>query len=196
MHISFANEVALTVLLMAHIVRNKRETRRRSYPYRVTDENDDDDYDGMQERHASSSSSSSHRYRILSLIETFIDQIFHIRKTLLGVSISAVIVAPIAIGLSVYLLRHPSFLAILDIENDFGTVLGILLGAIIIISSIWLVVGIRQYRLIGSWNKRYGNYIREKQEIDRIIGSQYGEDTTSDTNTGTDNDSRDVTPLS
>jgi hypothetical protein len=25
MHISFANEVALTVLLMAHIVRNKRD---------------------------------------------------------------------------------------------------------------------------------------------------------------------------
>jgi hypothetical protein len=148
----------------------------------MTDENHDD-YDRKQEDGVYSS--TSHRYRILSIIETFIDQIFHIRKTLLGVSISAVIVAPIAIGLSVYLLRHLSFLAILDIENDFGIVLGILLGAIIIISSIWLVVGIRQYRLIGSWNKRYGNYIREKQEIDRIIGSQYSEDTTSDTNTGT-----------
>jgi hypothetical protein len=125
------------------------------------------------------SSSSSHRYRILSLIETFIEQIFHIRKTLLGVSISAVIMAPIAIGLSVYLLRHPSFLAILDMENDFGIVLGMLLGAIIIISPVWLVVGIRQYRLVGSWNKRYGDYIRDKQERDRIIASQYSEDTTT-----------------
>ena len=87
--------------------------------------------------------------------------------------------APIAIGLSVYLLRHPSFLAILDIENDFGIVLAVLLGSIIIISSVWLVVGIRQYRLIGSWNKRYGNYIIEKQEIDRTIASQYGEDTST-----------------
>src|ERR671931_2245044 len=136
----------------------------------------------------SSHSSSSPRYSILSLIETFIEQIFHIRKTLLGVSISAVIMAPIAIGLSVYLLRHPSFLAILDIENDFGIVLAVLLGAIIVISSVWLVVGIRQYRLIGSWNKRYGNYIREKQERDRIIGSQYSEDTTTNTDTGTDTD--------
>ena len=87
--------------------------------------------------------------------------------------------APIAIGLSVYLLRHPSFLAILDMENEFGIVLGVLLGAIIIISSIWLVVGIRQYRLIGSWSKKYGDYIREKQERDRIIASQYSEDTTA-----------------
>src|ERR687883_531705 len=118
----------------------------------------------------------AHRYRILSLIETFIEQIFHIRKTLLGVSISAIIMAPIAIGLSIYLLRHPSFFAILDMENEFGVVLGVLLTAIIIISSIWLIVGVRQYRLIGSWNKRYGDYIIDKQKRDRIIASQYNED--------------------
>jgi hypothetical protein len=139
--------------------------------------NNNDNYNNKQEPDISLSHSS--RYSILNLIETFIDQIFHIRKTLLGVSISAVIMAPIAIGLSVYLLRHPSFLAVLEVENEFGIVLGVLLGAIIIISSIWLVVGIRQYRLIGSWNKRYGNYIREKQEIDRTIASQYGEDTST-----------------
>jgi hypothetical protein len=76
----------------------------------------------------------------------------------------------------------------IETENEFGLVLGVLLGAIIIISSIWLVLGLRQYRLIGSWNKRYRDYIREKQERDRLIGSQYSEGTTSNTNTGTDND--------
>ena len=141
--------------------------------------NNNNNYNNKQEPDISLSPSS--RYSILNLIETFIDQIFHIRKTLLGVSISAVIMAPIAIGLSVYLLRHPSFLAVLEIENDFGIVLAVLLGSIIIISSVWLVVGIRQYRLIDSWNKRYGNYIIEKQEIDRTIASQYGEDTPNTT---------------
>jgi len=59
-----------------------------------------------------------------------------------------------------------------------------LLGVvIIIISLVWLIVGISQYLLIGSWNKRYGNYIREKQEIDRMIASQYSEDTATNTNT-------------
>jgi hypothetical protein len=123
--------------------------------------------------------SSPRRYGVLNLMDTFIEQIFHIRKTLLGVSISALVIAPIAIGLSVYLLRHPSFIAILDIENDFGIVLAVLLAAIIIISSMWLVAGITQYRLIGSWNKRYGDYIIDKQKRDRIIASQYNEDITS-----------------
>jgi hypothetical protein len=131
------------------------------------------------------------RYRILSLIETFIEQIFHIRKTLWVVSISAIIMAPIAIGLSVYLLRHPSFIAILDVENDFGIVLGVLLGVIIITSLVWFVVGITQYRIVGSWNKRYGNYIIDKQDRDRTIASQYGEETVS-----ADNDNHDEAPLS
>src|SRR5918912_1576299 len=139
--------------------------------------NNNNKYNNKQETDISLSPSS--RYSILNLIEAFIDQIFHIRTTLLGVSISAVIMAPIAIGLSVYLLRNPSFLAVLEIENDFGIVLAVLLGAIIIISSVWLVVGIRQYRLIDSWNKRYGNYIIEKQERDRMIASQYSEDATT-----------------
>jgi len=147
------------------------------------DDNDNNEYNKERESNISTTSSlststsSSSRYSILSLIESFIEQIFHIRKTLLGVSISAIIMAPIAIGLSVFLLRHPSFFTVLEMENEFGLVLGVLLGAIIIISSIWLVLGLRQYRLIGSWNKRYRNYVREKQAMDNMIASQYSEDT-------------------
>jgi hypothetical protein len=107
-------------------------------------EKEDNDYHGKQRYQASSSSSSSQHdgFFPTNVLDRFIEQIFHIRKTLLGVSISAVIMAPIAIGLSVYLLRHPSFIAILDMENDFGIVLGVLLGAILVTSLVWLVVGI------------------------------------------------------
>jgi hypothetical protein len=124
----------------------------------------DDDHD----------STSSTRANLLTLMDAFIQQILNIRKTLLGVSISALILAPIAIGLSVYLIRHPSFFAILEIENEFGTVLSVLLGSVIIISSIWLYAGIKQYRKIGSWNSRYNAYLSEKREINKKISSQFG----------------------
>jgi hypothetical protein len=126
--------------------------------------NDNDDYD----------LSTTARENLLTLMDTFIQQILNIRKTLLGVSVSALILAPIAIGLSVYLIRHPSFFAILEIENEFGTVLSILLLSVIIISSIWLYAGIKQYRKIGSWNSRYNAYINEKKEINRKISAQFG----------------------
>jgi hypothetical protein len=164
------------MLIIAYIRQSRGDNNSRGCDIHMSDDND---YNKKQEQFTTVSSSS--RYRILSLIDNFIEQIFQIRKTLFGVSISALVLAPIAIGLSVFLLQHPSFFAILDIENEFGDILAVLLGTIIIISSIWLVTGIRQYRLIGSWNKRYGDYIREKQEMDRKIASQYsgGEDTSS-----------------
>ena len=121
-----------------------------------------------------SSTNAAARENILSLMDNFIEQITSIRKILLGVSISALLLAPLAIGLSAYLILHPSFFAILEIENEFGLVLSILLGAVLIISSIWLVSGIRQYKSISSWSKRYNEYKREKDDMDMKIASQYG----------------------
>lgn len=116
------------------------------------------------------------RHNVLTVIDSFIEQIFQIRKTLFGVSISALILAPIAIGLSIFLLQHPSFFAVLEIENEFGIALGILLIAVIIISSIWIISGVKQYRSISTWNKRYNEYVNEKQEIDRNIAKRFGLD--------------------
>lgn len=113
---------------------------------------------------------------VLSLMDSFIEQIQHIRKLLLGVSLSAIVLAPLAIGLSAYLLLHPSFFAVLEIENEFGLALGVLLGAVIIISTIWLTTGIRQYRSMSSWKDRYDDYVRGKEEMDKKIASQFGLD--------------------
>ena len=115
------------------------------------------------------------RHNVLTTIDNFIEQIFQIRKTLFGVSISGLVLAPLAIGLALFLLRHPSFFAVLEIENEFGIALGILLIAVIVISSIWLIAGIR-HRSISSWNKRYKEYRKEKQEVDRNIKSKFGSD--------------------
>lgn len=119
---------------------------------------------------------SSTRQDILNLLDSFIHQIQHIRRILLGMSISAIVLAPLAIALSVYLLFHPSFFAVLETENEFGLVLTVLLGAIIIISGIWLFTGIRQYSSMSQWKKRYEEYRREKEAIDRKIASQFGLD--------------------
>lgn len=111
---------------------------------------------------------------ILNLIDSFIDQISKIRTILKGVSISALILAPLAIALSVFLLTHSSFFTILENEDDFGLVLIILLGSVISISSVWIVVGLRQYRMISEWNKRYISYLTNKEQIRKNIESELG----------------------
>lgn len=110
---------------------------------------------------------------ILGTIDYIIDRVQNLRKIMIGVSISAVILAPFAIGLSVYLLTHPSFFYVLEIENDFGLFLSILLGGIIVISGIWLYTGIRQYTSLSLWNKRYCGYLNKKKELDDSISKDY-----------------------
>ena len=120
--------------------------------------------------------SSSTRQDILTMLYGFIQQIHHIRKILLAMSVSAIVLGPLAIALSIYLLSHASFFALLERENEFGLILTVLLGAVIIILGIWLVTGIRQYYSMSQWKKRYEEYQREKEAIDRKIASQFGLD--------------------
>jgi hypothetical protein len=148
----------------------------------MTYNNNDDDDDTDDDNNNRKEKLNTSRSDILSLLDNFIEQINQIRRTLFGVSISALILSPLAIILSIYLILHPSFFAILEIENEFGLVLSVLLSAVILISSIWLTTGIRQYRSLSSWNNRYKEYIEEKQKIDKMIESKYGLDNSNNSN--------------
>ena len=114
------------------------------------------------------------RVDVLDLMDSFISRILEIRRILLGVSISSLILAPFAIGLSIFLITHPHFFRVLEREYEFGAVLSVLLGVIISVSVVWLVTGIRQHMALKSWNKRYQEYLRQKDEINRKIASEYG----------------------
>ena len=118
-------------------------------------------------------SNAPSRFSIIEVMEGFIDKINQIRKTLLGISVSALILAPLAIGLSSYLILHPHFFFILDEYDEFGLFLALSLGIMIVISISWLVLGIRQYLMLKSWNKKYSNYIQRKDQIDNQISSEF-----------------------
>ena len=116
---------------------------------------------------------------VVHLIDSFIEKMLQTRKIFtitLYLSICSIIIAPVAAGLSIYLLQHPTFFALLEKENEFGHVLGGLLITVIIVSSLFFVVGIKQYLSIKSWNKKYNIYSKKKDELDRHIVSEYGLD--------------------
>ena len=108
---------------------------------------------------------------ILVLVDSFIDQMLRLKNTLRAMSISALILAPFAIGLAIYLINHPSFFDILQTANDFGVALSVLLTSVICISILWIITGIKQYRLIDSWNKGYKSFLVRTGEIDKQIAS-------------------------
>lgn len=114
---------------------------------------------------------NAERNNILYLLDSFIEQIHKIRKFLIGVSVSSIILAPIAISLAVYLFTHQSFYRVLEAESEFGFGLIVLLSAVIIISSILFVTGILQYKQIGSWHKKYESYKKEKDDVEEYISN-------------------------
>ena len=120
--------------------------------------------------------SESERNDILSSMDLFIEKIQNLRGIMLGVSISALVLAPFAIGISVYLVTHTRFLLLVEQETEFGVMLTILLTGILITSGIWLVTGIRQFRSLSSWNNRYCNYLKKKEELDKSISSKFSLD--------------------
>ena len=113
------------------------------------------------------------RNNILTLIDSFIEQITKIRRFFIGVSFSSIILAPIAISLALYLFTHQSFFRIVEAEKEFGFGLVVLLIAVVIISSILFVTGILQYRQIGSWHKKYESYKKEKDDINQYIANKF-----------------------
>jgi hypothetical protein len=123
----------------------------------------------------------STRLSLVEVIEGFIDKISQIRKTLLGISFSALVLAPLALGLSIYLITHPHFFFVLSEYDEFGVYLSISLGIFIIVSLTWLAFGIRQYIMLKSWNKKYSNYIRKKEQVDSRISSEFGLDEDQET---------------
>ena len=80
---------------------------------------------------------------------------------------------PFALMLSVFLITHPSFFAILEKEDQFGLMLLTLLILIIVISSILFITGLLQYRKIKSWYKNYQEYRRITDDIDKKISEKF-----------------------
>lgn len=106
-------------------------------------------------------------------MDLFIEKIQHLKGLMLGVSFSALILAPFAIGISAYLISHPKFLNLIEVEGEFALLLMVLLIVVLVTSGIWLVLGIQQFRSLNSWNKRYCNYLKKREDLDRDIVSKY-----------------------
>jgi len=117
--------------------------------------------------------SEKERNDILSSMDDFIEKIQQIRGIMLGVSLSALILAPFAVGISLYLITHPRFLMLVENENEFGYLLVVLLTGIFVVSGIWLYTGIKQFRSLSSWNDRYCNYIKRREELDKSISAKF-----------------------
>jgi len=105
-----------------------------------------------------------------SLLETLDDLIFHMndaRLMFVILSISSLVMAPITIIMAIIFTIHPAFLLLLLNRNlFFGVIFLIYLIFMVVLSSIWLFVGFREYSFLSKWDKRFKKYLSLKERID------------------------------
>ena len=108
-----------------------------------------------------------------SLLETIDDLIFHMndpRMLFVILTISSLIIAPIAIIMAIVLMGHPFFLPlILSKSRFFGLIFLFYIIFVVILSLIWLYVGLKEYRFLSRWNERFKKYMSLKERIDREL---------------------------
>ena len=108
-----------------------------------------------------------------SLLKTIDDLIFHMndaRMLFVILSISTFIIAPIAIIVAIAFILHPVLiLLILRASPIFGIIFSIYIIFTVIVSLIWLYVGLKEYRFLSRWNERFKKYMSLKERIDREL---------------------------
>ncbi|GIU71132.1 MAG: hypothetical protein KatS3mg003_0611 [Candidatus Nitrosocaldaceae archaeon] len=108
-----------------------------------------------------------------SIFEVLDDLIFHLNttKNMFSVMIiSAFILAPLSFILTFILVLNPRFLRfLLTREPDIGIMLLIYIIVSVILSAIWLFIGIKEQGFFSKWDKRFKKFISLKKQIDEEL---------------------------
>ena len=109
------------------------------------------------------------RAGILELMDGYVRQILSICKMVMIVFASSIVLGPPSIVLSLYLFAHPSFERTLEANDNFGEVLQVLLVSTVAVASILVIFGTKQYKSIGSWDKRFNEYLAAQSSLEKGI---------------------------
>ena len=110
---------------------------------------------------------------ILNQLDDFIERINILRRSTVRLYVLSILLGPLSIGLSLYMMLHPSFYNVLESEDEFGYALTLFLPIAITLSCTWLVMGMGQYESTSSWNKRYEEYLQKKRNSKQKIAAKY-----------------------
>lgn len=113
------------------------------------------------------------------LLEMIDNLILHINeeRTWFNVLIAtSVLAAPISLLFTLYLLLHRRLVTFIFMRDPVLGITAIIYFAIIlVVSSLWLVVGLKEFKFISRWNSRFKRYFSLKERLDKELRKEFGE---------------------
>ncbi|HJS67827.1 MAG TPA: hypothetical protein VJ730_00250 [Nitrososphaera sp.] len=114
-----------------------------------------------------------------NIFEVLDELIFHLNTTksmFTMLIVSSFILAPLAIIVAAVISIHPAFLGlILNRLPGVGLMIITFIGITVVLSAIWLAIGIKERAFFSAWNTRFSRFISLKERIDRELEEGAGE---------------------
>jgi hypothetical protein len=108
-----------------------------------------------------------------NIFEVLDELIFHLNTTksmFTFLIITSFILAPAALIVAAVIALHPAFLAVvMNRLPSVGMMIIAFIGITVILSAIWLAIGIKERAFFSAWNTRFGRFISLKERIDKEL---------------------------
>ena len=118
-----------------------------------------------------------------TIFDVLDELIFHLNTTksmFTFLIISSFILAPVALIVAAVISLHPAFLAVvMNRLPGVGMIIIAFIAITVILSAIWLAIGIKERAFFSSWNTRFGRFISLKERIDRELEGGQGDESGS-----------------
>ena len=114
-----------------------------------------------------------------NIFEVLDELIFHLNTTksmFTLLIVSSFILAPLAIIVAAVITLHPAFLGVLlNRLPGVGTIIIAFIGITVVLSALWLAIGIKERAFFSAWNTRFNRFISLRERIDRELEGASGE---------------------
>ena len=90
--------------------------------------------------------------------------------------ITSILVAPISLFFTLFLLFHRRLVMFIFMADALlGTVAIFYFGVILVASSLWLIIGMKEYAFLTKWNNRFRKYFSLKEKLDNELRKEFGD---------------------
>lgn len=108
-----------------------------------------------------------------SIFEVLDELIFHLnttKSTFTFLIVSSFILAPLALIVAAVITIHPAFLGVLlNRLPAVGTMIIAFIVITVILSAVWLAIGVKERAFFSAWNTRFSRFMSLKERIDREL---------------------------
>jgi hypothetical protein len=116
-----------------------------------------------------------------SLLEMIDALILHINEERTWFNIlvaTSIFAAPISLLFTVFLLLHPRLVAFIFRADPFlGMIAVTYFVVVLIVASLLLIVGAKEFTFLSKWNSRFRKYFSLKEQLDKELRKEFGDNT-------------------